>query len=137
MYLYFNLLNRAHFEMQNSLIAYVTASDPFQFAQLDLCNADTLSTTRITCLRINLSELRPFVEDGESAVEWIGEWITQGPASASGAFHCPTDDNPGMIYSGGIFSFSRLRVLRSNLVVRAFREICLRCCSNKLPAKTQ
>ncbi|KAF8340747.1 uncharacterized protein EI90DRAFT_3151020 [Cantharellus anzutake] len=80
----------------SSLIVYITASDPFQFSQLDLPYTDTMSTTRVSCLKLNLHELRPFLVDDE-AVEWLGEWIVQGPASASGAFSCPTDNNPDQV----------------------------------------
>ena len=66
---------------------YLTASDPYEFAQLDLINADVKSSTRVACVKLNIAALREFCLDEDHAYELLAEWVVPGPVAGSGVFH--------------------------------------------------
>jgi hypothetical protein len=85
-----------HISRQASILVYLTASDPFEFAQLDLSNSDVKSSTRVACIQFNIAELRELYLDEDHAYELLAEWVVAGPAAGSGLFHLQRhDDLPG------------------------------------------
>lgn len=60
----------------------MTASDPYEFSQLDLTNSDVKSTTRIACLQLHT--VVQCDSEEKFACELLADWVCSGPAAGSG-----------------------------------------------------